>query len=40
MVRTLADPVTESHETEVLGVLAAERKTINALKNAGGEKGR
>ena len=40
MVRTLADPVTENHKSEVLDVLAAERKTINAPKNAGGEKGR
>lgn len=40
MVRTLADLVTKSHETEVLGVLEAERETINALKNAGGEKRR
>ena len=40
MVRTLADLVTKSPESEVLGVLEAERETINALTNAGGEKGR
>lgn len=39
MVKTLADIVTETHETVVLGVLAEERKTINALKNVGGGKG-
>lgn len=35
----LADLVSETHETVVLGVLAGEEKTIKALKKFGGGRG-